>query len=231
MTRMPTVPTSDLVTALPAPTGKPVRMVVLASLGGALEFYDFVAYGIFAIYIADAFFPARNQLASFASAFAVFAGGYLIRPLGGCRLQQFRRSSRAAFRLPGLSDGHFAGDDRDGLVPYLRDLGRLGDSHIRDATAVAGFLPRRRTARRHHLRIQSRDAGPGRAGMRPSILLCVPGRRAGERRQRGIAQPDASASRRRVWLAAGLCPRRTAWAAELLATQAIGRVSCVHGLT
>ena len=89
------------------PIAKPVRMVVLASLGGALEFYDFAAYGIFAAYIADAFFPARDQIASLASAFAAFAGGYLIRPLGGVAFSHFgdRFGRRSAFlvSLAGMS--------------------------------------------------------------------------------------------------------------------------------
>ncbi len=33
------------------------RVVVLASLGAGLEFYDFIIYGIFAQYIAATFFP------------------------------------------------------------------------------------------------------------------------------------------------------------------------------
>ncbi len=76
-----------------------MRTVVLASLGGALEFYDFVAYGIFAEYIAPAFFPAQDELASLVSTFTVFAGGYLIRPLGGVVFSHFgdRFGRRATF--------------------------------------------------------------------------------------------------------------------------------------
>lgn len=66
-----------------------LRTIVLASLGGALEFYDFVAYGIFASSIAPAFFPSSDPLASLASTFAAFAGGYLIRPLGGVAFSHF----------------------------------------------------------------------------------------------------------------------------------------------
>ena len=66
-----------------------IRTVVLASLGGGLEFYDFVVYGIFASSIAPAFFPSSNGLASLANTFAVFAGGYFIRPLGGFVFSHF----------------------------------------------------------------------------------------------------------------------------------------------
>ena len=66
-----------------------IRTVVLASLGGGLEFYDFVIYGIFASSIAPTFFPSSNELASLANTFAVFAGGYFVRPLGGFVFSHF----------------------------------------------------------------------------------------------------------------------------------------------
>src|SRR5580704_2232741 len=60
-----------------------LRVVLIASLGGALEFYDFIVFGTFAAYISRAFFPASDPLVSLLSTFAVFAVGYLSRPLGG----------------------------------------------------------------------------------------------------------------------------------------------------
>ncbi|WP_322012735.1 MFS transporter [Paraburkholderia sp. J12] len=59
------------------------RMILIASLGGSLEFYDFVVYGFFAHYIAASFFPATDQLVSMLLTFSVLAIGYIIRPLGG----------------------------------------------------------------------------------------------------------------------------------------------------
>ena len=64
-------------------TGSQWKMIVFASLGGALEFYDFVIYGIFARYIAAAFFPASSSTLSLIITFTVFAIGYLARPIGG----------------------------------------------------------------------------------------------------------------------------------------------------
>jgi hypothetical protein len=58
------------------------RMIVLAALGGALEYYDFIVYGIFAQSVARAFFPAAQSMA-LTLALAVFAIGYLARPIGG----------------------------------------------------------------------------------------------------------------------------------------------------
>src|SRR6478609_10456499 len=65
------------------------RIVLLASLGGTLEFYDFVVFGIFARDIADAVFPSSSPLASLMAAFAAFAAGYLARPIGGIALSHF----------------------------------------------------------------------------------------------------------------------------------------------
>ena len=65
------------------------RIVFLASLGGTLEFYDFVIFGIFAKDIADAIFPNPTPLISLMVSFAAFAAGYLARPIGGIVLSHF----------------------------------------------------------------------------------------------------------------------------------------------
>ena len=36
------------------------RVIILSSLGGALEFYDFVVYAYFAVYIGRTFFPVAG---------------------------------------------------------------------------------------------------------------------------------------------------------------------------
>jgi MFS family permease len=58
-------------------------VILLASLGGALEFYDFVIYGQFAQYIGRNFFPNDDPTVSLIVSFSVFAVGYFARPLGG----------------------------------------------------------------------------------------------------------------------------------------------------
>ncbi|WP_156875414.1 MFS transporter [Legionella micdadei] len=59
------------------------RLLILSSLGGTLEFYDFIIFALFASYISNAFFPATDELVSLLITFATFAIGYLVRPLGG----------------------------------------------------------------------------------------------------------------------------------------------------
>jgi MHS family proline/betaine transporter-like MFS transporter len=60
-----------------------LRVVFLSSLGGALEFYDFIVFGTFAAYISRAFFPSNDPAVSLLNTFAVFGVGYLARPVGG----------------------------------------------------------------------------------------------------------------------------------------------------
>lgn len=67
----------------PAPPLINWRTTILASLGGALEFHDFIVHGIFAPYIAAAFFPASDPPTFLMRAFAAFAVGCLPRPVGG----------------------------------------------------------------------------------------------------------------------------------------------------
>jgi MFS family permease len=67
-----------------------VRTLALASLGGALEFYDFIIFVYFATVIGQLFFPPElpdwmKQLQTF----GVFAAGYLARPLGGIIMAHF----------------------------------------------------------------------------------------------------------------------------------------------
>src|SRR6187455_463750 len=65
------------------------KIVLLASLGGTLEFYDFVIFGVFARDIADAVFPASDPLVSLILSYATFAVGYLARPIGGIVLSHY----------------------------------------------------------------------------------------------------------------------------------------------
>lgn len=87
---MPTLESSPALGVSPARlTAGQWRLIVLASLGGALEFYDFVVYGVFAQFIGAAFFSMLDPMMSLVMSFAVFAIGYLSRPIGGAVLSWF----------------------------------------------------------------------------------------------------------------------------------------------
>jgi MFS family permease len=74
--------------ALPHPTLSK-KSVAAAVAGNALEFYDFVIYAYFAIYIGKAFFPVSGEYGSLMAAAATFGVGFLARPLGGVLIGTF----------------------------------------------------------------------------------------------------------------------------------------------
>ena len=62
----------------------PLRQVITgASIGNAVEWYDFAIYGFLATFIAANFFPAGNETAALLNTFAIFAAAFVMRPLGG----------------------------------------------------------------------------------------------------------------------------------------------------
>ena len=65
----------------PAPPGLP-GVIVAATIGNVLEWFDFVVYGFFAVTIAEVFFPAGNPTVSLLITFGTFGLAFLVRPLG-----------------------------------------------------------------------------------------------------------------------------------------------------
>jgi MHS family proline/betaine transporter-like MFS transporter len=58
------------------------RVVAAGIAGNVMEWYDFSVYGYFARTIGNLYFPTEDPSASLIAAFAVFAVGFLMRPLG-----------------------------------------------------------------------------------------------------------------------------------------------------
>jgi len=77
------------------------RAVAAASIGNALEWFDYVIYGYFAAHIAKQFFPLRSDVESLLVAFATFGITFLVRPVGAIVLGAFadRRGRKAALVL------------------------------------------------------------------------------------------------------------------------------------
>ncbi|MFJ2741617.1 glycine betaine/L-proline transporter ProP [Streptomyces sp. NPDC087440] len=59
------------------------RAVKAASLGNAMEWFDFGIYSYLAVTLGHVFFPSGNDTAQLLSSFATFAVAFLVRPLGG----------------------------------------------------------------------------------------------------------------------------------------------------
>jgi|SRR5579872_125003 len=60
----------------------PARQVAAVVIGNALEFYDFLTYAFFAVYIGRAFFPSDIPSASLLASLATFGAGFVTRPVG-----------------------------------------------------------------------------------------------------------------------------------------------------
>ena len=90
--------------AMPGDAARPAlprRYIAAATIGNALEFYDFMTYAFFAIQIGHAFFPSDSAYASLMLSLATFGAGFVTRPLGGVIIGAYadRAGRRAAMML------------------------------------------------------------------------------------------------------------------------------------
>ncbi len=58
------------------------KAIVAATVGNALEFYDFMIFALFAIQIGQTFFPSGNSYVSLMASLATFGAGFVTRPIG-----------------------------------------------------------------------------------------------------------------------------------------------------
>ena len=79
----------------------PLRQIVAAVIGNALEWYDFVVYGFLTVIISRLFFPAGSEYASLLLAMATFGVGFFMRPVGGILIGLYadRHGRKAALQL------------------------------------------------------------------------------------------------------------------------------------
>src|SRR6185437_11744357 len=74
---------SDTVLAGSLPRHEPLsKVIIAATIGNVLEWFDFLVYGYFAVTIAEVFFPTGNATVSLLVTFGAFGLSYLVRPLG-----------------------------------------------------------------------------------------------------------------------------------------------------
>ncbi|HEX8327469.1 MAG TPA: MFS transporter [Hymenobacter sp.] len=83
---------------------KPVsrlRSIISGSIGNLVEWYDWYAYSAFALYFAPIFFPKGSATAQLLNTAAIFAVGFLMRPLGAWLLGAYadKHGRRAALLL------------------------------------------------------------------------------------------------------------------------------------
>lgn len=79
----------------------PVRNLIAASAGNAIEWFDWTIFALFSTYFATQFFPADNPTLAYLNTAATFALAFFFRPLGGWLIGRFadRRGRKPALLL------------------------------------------------------------------------------------------------------------------------------------
>lgn len=82
-------------------TRQRLRAIFGGSVGNLIEWYDWYTYAAFAIYFAPSFFPSGDSNAQLLNTAAIFAVGFLMRPIGGWVLGRYadRHGRKAALTL------------------------------------------------------------------------------------------------------------------------------------
>ncbi|HZC57339.1 MAG TPA: MFS transporter [Xanthobacteraceae bacterium] len=81
--------------------GAATRLIVAASVGNALEFYEILVYGYFAVIVARVFFPAADEAVSILVTLGSFGISFLARPVGAIFLGAYgdRKGRKRALTL------------------------------------------------------------------------------------------------------------------------------------
>ena len=78
-----------------------LRSIFSGSVGNLVEWYDWYVYAAFSLYFAKVFFPQGDLTSQLLNTAAIFAVGFLMRPLGGWLLGRYadRHGRKAALML------------------------------------------------------------------------------------------------------------------------------------
>jgi MFS transporter, MHS family, alpha-ketoglutarate permease len=103
----------------------PLRTLVAASIGNAVEWYDWTVFATFSIYFATQIFSSSNESAAFLGTFATYAVAFFFRPLGGVMLGRYadiRGRKQAMLLTIGLMAG---GSFVISILPTFAQVGWL----------------------------------------------------------------------------------------------------------
>jgi MHS family proline/betaine transporter-like MFS transporter len=121
------------------PQSQRLRAVIAASIGNALEWFDFVVYGFLAVTMAKLFFPTENQTISLLLALGTFGVTFLMRPLGAIVIGSYadRCGRKAALTLTIAM--MMAGTAVIAIAPTYSSVGLLAPILVVAARMVQGF--------------------------------------------------------------------------------------------
>jgi MHS family proline/betaine transporter-like MFS transporter len=120
-------------------TSRPATIILAASAGNALEFFDFTLFGYFVPQISDAFFPAHTQTGSLLYTWGTYGTAFLARPLGAMVLGSYadRAGRRAAMSMAIVL--MTLGTAMVAAMPRYSSIGVLAPIGILVARLVQGF--------------------------------------------------------------------------------------------
>ncbi|PRC92916.1 MFS transporter [Solimicrobium silvestre] len=115
------------------------RAVISSSIGNALEWFDILIYGAFAVTIAKLFFPTADPTVSLMITFATFGVSFFMRPLGAIILGTYsdRVGRKAALTLSILL--MMVGTFLIAVMPTYNSIGLWAPAGIVLARLIQGF--------------------------------------------------------------------------------------------
>jgi MHS family proline/betaine transporter-like MFS transporter len=131
-------------TTTPAPAvihgaGAATRLIIASSVGNALEFYEILVYGYFAVTIAKVFFPAADEAVSILVTLGTFGASFLARPVGALFLGAYgdRKGRKKALTLSILL--MTVGTGLMTIMPSYGSVGLLAPVLVIAARLLQGF--------------------------------------------------------------------------------------------
>ncbi|MBO9538450.1 MFS transporter [Herbaspirillum sp.] len=115
------------------------RAIVSSSIGNALEWFDILIYGAFAVVIAKQFFPTGNETVSLLLTFGTFGVSFFMRPLGAVVLGAYsdRVGRKSALMLSIML--MTLGTALIAFMPNYESIGLLAPAGIALGKMIQGF--------------------------------------------------------------------------------------------
>ena len=115
------------------------RVIIAASIGNAMEWFDFLVYGYFAVTISKVFFPSGNETASLLLTLGTFGAAYVVRPIGAIFIGSYtdRAGRKAGLTLSIML--MVIGTTMTALMPGYATIGLAAPIMILVARLLQGF--------------------------------------------------------------------------------------------
>jgi MHS family alpha-ketoglutarate permease-like MFS transporter len=115
------------------------KSLIASSVGNVLEWYEWSAYAVFAPFIAAAMFSQDDPVSALLSTLAVFAVGFLMRPLGGIVFGRIADRRGRKFVLVTTMLMMAAGSLLIGIMPTYAAIGTWASALLLLARMMQGF--------------------------------------------------------------------------------------------